>query len=195
MKKGEKNTNPNWFAAMVKHGCSGKNKTPEYRSWACAKDRCYNKKATGYNNYGGRGIKVCDRWLHSFENFLEDMGLKPTPKHSLDRIDVNGNYELSNCRWATQFTQSRNRKGTVLFTYNGESLCVSDWANKIGMNEQTLEKRLRIMKWSVEKALTTPISVKHAANSHKSKQYQDKINSNGRITTSDRKGNNINDGL
>lgn len=161
MKKGEKNTHENWWKKMVKHGCSGRNKTAEYRSWACAKDRCYNKKATGYENYGGRGIIVCDRWLHSFENFLLDMGEKPTPKHSLDRIDVNGNYCPENCRWATIFIQSRNKKKRTLFTYKNESLCIADWSIRTGIKVPTLEKRLRILKWDIEKALTSPIDISY----------------------------------
>lgn len=83
---------------------------PLYKTWNSIKYRCYNKNEKRYADYGGRGIKMCDRWLESFDNFYEDMGDKPTPKHSLDRIDVNGNYEPSNCRWADTFTQAQNTR-------------------------------------------------------------------------------------
>ena len=83
---------------------------PLYKTWISMKYRCYNKNEKRYTDYGGRGIKVCDRWLESFDNFYEDMGDKPTSKHSLDRIDVNGDYEPSNCRWADTFMQAQNTR-------------------------------------------------------------------------------------
>lgn len=82
----------------------------EYTCWKTIKNRCYNKNNGYYSDYGGRGIKVCERWLHSYKNFLEDMGKKPTPNHSIDRIDVNGNYDPANCRWSTPEVQSRNKR-------------------------------------------------------------------------------------
>lgn len=88
-----------------KHGDTG---SPEHRTWKNMKRRCDNPKGNRWMQYGGRGIKVCERWLNSYENFLEDMGRKPSPIHSIDRINVNGNYEPSNCRWATPKEQSNN---------------------------------------------------------------------------------------
>jgi AP2 domain. len=93
------------------HGHSAKGKfTYEYHSWASMIQRCENEKRNNFKYYGGRGIKVCDRWKNSFENFLEDMGPRPSKNHTLDRIDVNGNYEPSNCRWVDKSNQSRNQR-------------------------------------------------------------------------------------
>jgi hypothetical protein len=89
------------------HGLS---KHPLYKTWKSMKERCYNPNIKRYKDYGGRGIKVCDRWLSSFENFLIDMGEKPTSQHSIDRIDVNGNYEPNNCKWATSTEQRINQR-------------------------------------------------------------------------------------
>ncbi len=135
-----------------KHG-GHKNKTPEYGSWCAMKNRCNNKKHPSYKRYGGRGITYDSSW-QKFENFFADMGEKPDPKMELERIDNNKNYCKDNCRWATHKEQTRNRGGkraTRLYTFNGETLCIADWAKKIGISPQSMQKRLN-KGWPLEKA-------------------------------------------
>lgn len=94
----------------IKNTTHGMTETPMYDVWQSMKWRCVNPENHNYKHYGGRGITVCERWLHSFENFFADMGLRPSPELSIDRIDNNGNYELSNCRWATKGEQNSNTR-------------------------------------------------------------------------------------
>lgn len=134
------------------HGRTG---TPEYQAWTAMLKRCYLKSNAAYENYGGRGIIVCPRWRKSFINFFTDMGTRPTTKHSLDRINNDGNYELANCRWATHSEQMINRRTTPLITYDGITLSAAEWADKIGIFRKTISRRIR-SGWSVEETLTTP---------------------------------------
>lgn len=138
----------------------GMAKTPEYYSWQDMKDRCYNSNNTMFKHYGDRGIIVCSEWKDSFETFYVNMGPRPEGT-SIDRIDVNGNYEPSNCRWATNAEQARNTTRTVLITYDGKTQCLSDWAIEIGISFKGLKKRLA--KMTIEQALTTPLSKKHSS--------------------------------
>lgn len=145
--------------ASYKHG-GHKNKTTEYVSWRAMKNRCNNKNHKAYNRYGGRGITYDNRW-ENFEQFLEDMGEKPGAKMELERIDNNKNYCKENCRWATHKEQARNRGGkraTRLYTFNGETLCMSDWAKKVGITPQSMQKRLN-NNWPLEKAFKQEYSI------------------------------------
>lgn len=122
-------------------------KSKEYRAWHQMKTRCYNHKIKQYKNYGGRGIRVCDRWLgdDGFSNFLKDMGNRPSPKHSLDRFPNNdGNYEPNNCRWATKKQQARNTSTVTLVEYKGEMVSLSERAKKEQVPVETVCRRYRM---------------------------------------------------
>lgn len=129
--------------------------TPEYGAWTNAKQRCANQRHPLFPLYGGRGVKVCSRWRHSFDNFLEDMGPRPSSKHSLDRIDVNGDYTPKNCRWATKKTQSNNRRDNHFLEFEGKRKTVAQWARRTGLQVETIRFRLR-QGWSVDRVLSTP---------------------------------------
>lgn len=118
-------------------------KIPGYFSWAKAKRRCTTPTNPDYPNYGGRGIKMCDRWLNDFAAFLADMGPRPSSAHTLDRIDVNRDYEPGNCRWAVSAVQSRNTRRNVRVIYDGKLMCLTDAATLAGLCVGTVEWRRR----------------------------------------------------
>jgi len=120
------------------------------------KRRCNDSKSHNWPRYGGRGIKVCKRWMESIENFVADMGLCPEGM-TLDRIDPNGDYEPSNCRWATMLTQSRNRTNNIILELNGKSMCMSEWAELTGIKIGTLWWRFKAG-WGHERILTTKVA-------------------------------------
>jgi len=127
--------------ANLKHGMCY---TTEYKSYKKMIERCYTETADNFKYYGGRGIKVCDRWLESFENFFADMGLKPSPKHSIDRFpDKKGNYEPSNCRWATQKEQANNTTRNVVYEYQGKSMNQSQWAEYLGVSREKISRHIK----------------------------------------------------
>lgn len=145
--------------ANTKHGHNRRGLTSKtYTKWIRIQQRCYNPKASHYEYYGGRGIKVCDRWLgeNGFEHFLADMGVCPDGM-SLDRIDNDGNYEPGNCRWATHKTQMNNTRHNDWIKYDGKEKTLTQWAEYLGMAKQTLRGRLYKYHWSIEKSLTYPI--------------------------------------
>lgn len=126
----------------------------EYTAWNNIKSRCFRKTNKHYRNYGGRGITVCDRWLNSYSNFISDVGRAPSDKHSLDRINNNGNYEPGNVKWSTIKDQSNNKRTSKLISYNGETMTVSRWANKLSLNYKTLWDRIN-NGWTIDRAFTT----------------------------------------
>lgn len=139
-----------------KHGCArDKAWTPEYATWLGMKARCYQPHCSEFKNYGGRGIQVCERWINSFSSFLADMGERPSATHSIDRINMDGHYEPDNCRWATLKEQARNKRSNHLVTFNDETLCVAEWAERYALPSTIVLTRL-YRGWSVERALTTP---------------------------------------
>lgn len=135
------------------HGHTVGGRTPEYIAWKAMRTRCSNNKQQHAGCYVGRGITYCARW-ESFENFLADMGPKPSPKHSLDRIDNEAGYSPENCRWATQQTQMNNTRRSRRITFNGETLTVAEWARRLGLHYKALYSRLFVYGWSVERALS-----------------------------------------
>ena len=134
----------------------GKRHTREYNIYRHIKDRCYNEKSKDYINYGGRGIKVCDRWLDKnkgFEYFYKDMRQCPE-NHSIDRIDVNGDYTPENCRWADTKTQARNKRNTIIVNYKGVEKSVIELCEELNLNYSKIISRLK-RGWLVEKAFET----------------------------------------
>jgi hypothetical protein len=142
-------------AASATHGKTG---TRTYDTWRSIKERCCNPNSKDWDNYGGRGIKICKEWSSSFADFLADMGERPDGM-TIDRIDVDGHYNKENCRWASMSTQGNNRRTCVYVDFNGKSQSVADWSREVGLERKTLEYRIR-SGWEVERALTTPSLIK-----------------------------------
>lgn len=117
--------------------------------------RCHNPNNPSFVNYGGRGVKVCDRWRDVPGAFAEDMGERPSPAHSIERIDNNGPYSPENCRWATREEQNRNTRQNVNLTHQGETLCVAQWAARLGVPAALIRDRLRLG-WDTARALSEP---------------------------------------
>lgn len=127
--------------SMFYHGEAGRTKSVEYKTYMSMKGRCYIRSATGYARYGGRGITVCDRWLgkEGYANFLQDMGRRPGPKYSLDRINNNGNYSPENCRWANRKTQDYNKPNTINIHIRGNIYTMDEICSKYELPRELLE--------------------------------------------------------
>jgi len=138
----------------------GMYKTTEYKIWENMKARTTNPNSDNYYLYGAIGRTLCQSW-YKFENFFNDMGNRPSKKHSLDRIDNNKGYSKENCRWVTADVQQNNMKSNVRLTLYGDTLNIGQWAKKLNLKLRTLRARLE-SGWSVEKALTTPTNRKYA---------------------------------
>lgn len=153
---------------LKKHGLRQRS---EYRIWALILQRCNNKNNPAFDRYGGRGISVCERW-HKFTAFYADVGPRPTPKHSIDRINNNGNYEPGNVRWATAAEQANNTRTSVVLTLGDRSMTASQWSLVVGISAKTIGSRKR-RGWSDEDALTISLIPRsQASRGHKNHQRQ-----------------------
>lgn len=137
----------------------------EYQTWMGMKSRCLNPKTRNYNDYGGRGITICERWME-FENFFQDMGIRPTDNHSLDRLNNDGNYEPSNCAWVLMIDNQNNRRNNVKATLHGKTLTLKQWSRELKINYSLLLRRKK-EGWSDEKLLTKPIQKQKWRVSHR----------------------------
>jgi hypothetical protein len=125
-------------------------------AFAMTRQRCYNPKCRDYKFYGGRGITICQRWLDSFDNLLADMGLRPEGM-TLERVENDGPYSKANCIWATRKCQAANQRTNRLLTYKGETMSVSAWAERLGIDVRTLHARIHKLGYSVEEAFSKPV--------------------------------------
>lgn len=150
----ETNNNRSPHATRTTHGDTG---TRLYQIWNAMKQRTRNPNTINYSLYGGKGVSVCSEWnrYEAFKEWALSNGYQCNL--TLDRIDGNGDYCPENCRWANWFTQENNRRNNHLITYDGETLTLSQWARKIGMNPKTLSRRIVDKGWDVERALLTPL--------------------------------------
>lgn len=135
----------------------GKSKLPEYVIWKGMKTRCLNSKNKSFPRYGGRGITVCNEWLVSFPDFYKHLGPRPSPKHSLERIDNNAGYFPGNVKWSTVKEQSNNKCNNHRISLGGRTMTFAQWAMTTGINEQTLFARVTVLGWPIKKALSETV--------------------------------------
>lgn len=134
-----------------------------YNIWHNIKKRCYYSGATSYKYYGAKGIKVCDEWINNYDAFAEwAIANGYNENLTIDRIDSNGNYSPENCRLATSRQQAYNRSTNHIMTYKGETHALTEWAEILGMNYRTLARRVNMLGWSDEKALSTPVDMRYS---------------------------------
>lgn len=133
----------------------GMTKTSEHRVWTGLRNRCANPQTASYAEYGARGITCDPRW-DDFERFLADIGPRPSPQHSVERRDNDGAYSPENCFWATKLEQANNKRNNTILTFDGRMQTLAQWSRETGIDQDALSARLSKLKWSVEKALTTP---------------------------------------
>lgn len=127
-------------SVATKHKAIG---SPEYVTYSAMKARCYYERDKRFARYGGRGIRVCQRWLESFNNFLEDMAPKPSARHSIERIDVDGNYEPGNCVWATRAEQANNKSNNTRIEICGRVQTITQWSQETGVNRTVILRRMQ----------------------------------------------------
>lgn len=133
----------------------GMRHTPEYEVWKAMRARCESQHNKDFRHYGGRGISVCERW-GLFSAFISDMGRRPSQNHQIERLDNDGNYDPSNCVWATKADQANNNRRNVFLEFGGISLSLTEWSRRVGLIRSTLQHRIN-SGWSVGKALTHPV--------------------------------------
>ncbi len=147
---------PSGTTCRIRHGYARKgNLRREWRIWTGLKDRCCNQRHSSYSDYGGRGVRLCERWRTGFVYFLQDMGDCPAEDSQIDRINGSGDYEPGNCRWVSPSDNCNNRCNNRLLTYQGETLTATQWARRKGVDAGLIYDRLD-RQWSVERVLSQP---------------------------------------
>lgn len=151
----------------------GMTRSPEHRIWSHMLARCGNPSAHEFARYGGRGIRVCNEWkgAEGFAAFYAHIGPRPSPRHSIDRVDNNGNYEPGNVRWATAEEQARNRRSTILVTIDGITMCAADWAKRNGIKPATAHLRIRKFGWDPITAVSEQPNAIYRRKSHGSARH------------------------
>lgn len=138
---------------------------PGYTSWQKMKERCLSKSGIHFRNYGGRGITVCERWA-SFDNFIQDMGPRPSQQHSLERKDNDAGYFPENCTWATRTEQANNRRTNHLLEHDGQTHTISEWAKIVGISRRVIRQRIAKLNMPASEALTRPVRFKAKVTKH-----------------------------